>query len=209
MTWDINTNGFDHLEQYMKSIETTASRLDIKAIGAARNEIMKTRALGGRVFVLGVGGGAANSSHFVNDLRKLCGVEAYTPVDNVSELTARINDDGFEDAFVSWLLVNRLSPSDLLCVFSVGGGNREAGVSVCISNAVLYAWRIGTPIIGVVGRRDGDTVKYGTQGVVVVPVENEEFITPITEAFQAVIWHAWVSDKNSMDYSLQKYKTKW
>lgn len=158
---------------------------------------------GGRLFLLGVGGSAANCSHAVNDFRKLCGIEAYSPVDNVSELTARTNDEGWETVFAAWLKVSRANNSDAVFVLSVGGGDAERDISVNLIKALDEAKRRGLKIYGVVGRNGGYTKKVG-DAVVVVPTMNPAHITPHTEAFQGVVWHCLVSHPK-----LQIVDTKW
>jgi D-sedoheptulose 7-phosphate isomerase len=150
------------------------------------------RERGGRLFFLGVGGGAGHASHAVNDFRKLAGIECYAPTDNVSELTARINDDGWETAYTNWLQASRLRSQDGIFVFSVGGGDLEKRVSVNIVNAVAYAKSIGATVLGVVGREGGYTAAKGDH-VVVVPTVSPELITPLVESYQAVLWHLLVS----------------
>ena len=146
----------------------------------------------GRLFILGVGGGAGHASHAVNDFRKLAGIEAYTPVDNVSELTARVNDEGWESVFVRWLEISSLSAKDAVMVFSVGGGHQEKNISMNIVDALNFSKKAGAKIIGIVGR-DGGYTKKMADACVLVPVVNPETITPHTESFQAVIWHLIVS----------------
>jgi D-sedoheptulose 7-phosphate isomerase len=149
------------------------------------------RERGGRLFVLGVGGGAGHASHAVNDFRKLCLIESYAPTDNVSELTARINDDGWDTSFSGWLAVSRLGERDALLVFSVGGGSRERGVSMNLVRAIEYAKEIGASIYGVVGSSDGTLAQLADVGIVLaVP---DDLKTPLVESFQALIWHALVS----------------
>lgn len=157
----------------------------------------------GRLFILGVGGSAGNCSHAVNDFRKLCGIEAYSPVDNVSELTARINDEGWDTAFAAWLQVSRLRAGDALLIFSVGGGDQERNVSVNIIKAVEYAKSVGAKVFGVVGKDTGYTARHGDV-VIVVPQVNPARVTPLSEAFQAVVWHCLVSHPD-----LQIRSTKW
>lgn len=147
---------------------------------------------GGRLFFLGVGGGAGNCSHAVNDFRKIAGIEAYSPVDNVSELTARINDDGWESSFANWLLGSRIGARDAVFVFSVGGGDEEKGVSLNIVRALDVAKRAGARVLGVVGRDGGHTARVA-DACVIVPAVARDLVTPHTEAFQAVIWHLIVS----------------
>ena len=178
-------------------------RLDRNRIEALALELGAARDRGGRVFVLGVGGSAANASHAVNDFRKLCGIEAYAPTDNVAELTARVNDEGWETSFSEWLKISRLAERDLLFVFSVGGGNLERNVSPNLVRALELAQSVGARIGGVVGRDGGYTARVA-DACVIVPTVNERSITPHTEAFQAVVWHLLVSHP-----ALQTRGTKW
>lgn len=157
----------------------------------------------GRLFILGVGGGAGHASHAVNDFRKIAGIESYAPTDNVSELTARVNDDGWETVFESWLKGSRLNRKDGIFVFSVGGGNEEKNVSVNLVNAIRYAKETGAKVVGVVGRDGGYTGKMA-DACVIIPTVDEKTVTPQTEAFQAVIWHLIVSSP-----VMQKYEMKW
>ncbi len=166
-------------------------------------ELKNLREKSGRLFVLGVGGSAANSSHAVNDFRKLCGIEAYAPVDNVSELTARTNDEGWDTVFANWLQVSRANEKDAIFVLSVGGGNLEKNVSPNIVMALKLAKERNLKIYGVVGRDGGYTKQVG-DCVIVVPTVSESRITPHAEAFQAVIWHCLVSNP-----VLQQKPTKW
>ena len=161
------------------------------------------RARGGRLFFLGVGGSAANCSHAVNDFRKLAGIEAYAPTDNVSELTARTNDEGWASVFVEWLKTSRLQAGDMLFVFSVGGGNLEKNISPNLVRAMQYARQVGAQIVGVVGRDGGYTAQVA-DACVIVPTVNPEAVTPHTEAFQAVVWHLLVSHP-----VLKAAPTKW
>jgi D-sedoheptulose 7-phosphate isomerase len=165
--------------------------------------LVALRSRGGRLFVLGVGGSAGNASHAVNDFRKLCGIEAYAPTDNVSELTARVNDEGWETTFSAWLEVSRLSQNDMLFIFSVGGGNLEKNVSPNLVRALELAKKVGASVGGVVGRDGGYTAKVA-DACVVIPTVNAEATTPHTEAFHAVIWHLLVSHPK-----LQARATKW
>jgi D-sedoheptulose 7-phosphate isomerase len=172
----------------------------IEALAAALNDI---RERGGRLFMLGVGGSAGNCSHAVNDFRKLCGIETYSPVDNVSELTARTNDEGWDTIFVGWLEVSRLSERDAIFIFSVGGGDVERNVSTNLVKAIDFARSRGAKVFGIVGKETGYTAKNGDV-VVVVPQVKAEWVTPLSEAFQAVVWHCLVSHP-----ALQVRKTKW
>ena len=155
------------------------------------------------MFILGVGGGAGHASHAVNDFRKICGLEAYTPTDNVSELTARVNDDGWETAYLNWLKISNLNKNDILLVFSVGGGNLDKNISVNILKSLELGKKLGARICGIVGRDGGYTAQVADACVVIPPI-NPETVTPHTEAFQAVIWHLLVSHPD-----LQKYEMKW
>ena len=189
--------------QYLSEASRIIEQLDTKAIDQVVELLAETRARGGRLFILGVGGSAANASHAVNDFRKLVGLEAYTPTDNVSELTARINDEGWASAFEGWLRVSRLRPDDLVLVFSVGGGSLEKNISPNLVAAVEYAKRVGARVVGVVGRDGGYTAQVA-DACVIVPTVNPAHVTPHTEAFQAVIWHLLVSHPQ-----LKAAQTKW
>ena len=167
-------------------------RLDPELIEKCAAGLSSTRDRGGRLFVLGVGGSAAHASHAVNDFRKICGFEAYAPTDNVSELTARTNDDGWDAVFADWLRGSRLGPSDAILVFSVGGGDEKRGISRNIVRALEYAVGVGTPIFGVVGRDGGYTGSVATACVVIPPLFAEH-VTPHTEGLCAVVWHLLVS----------------
>ena len=191
------------VERYLAEAAQVVAQLDRHAIDAVADLLVETRVRGGRLFVLGVGGSAANASHAVNDFRKLAGIEAYAPTDNVAELTARTNDEGWKSVFEGWLRVSRLGPNDLVLVFSVGGGNAEKNVSPNLVAALQYAQGVGARIAGVVGRDGGYTAKVA-HACVIVPTVNPERVTPHTEAFQAVIWHLLVSDPR-----LQSAPTRW
>ena len=191
------------IEKYFTEAKTIIDKIDRVQILKMISIINETRSKNGRMFILGVGGGAGHASHAVNDFRKICGLEAYTPTDNVSELTARVNDDGWETAYVNWLKISKLNKNDMLLVFSVGGGNLEKNISVNILKSLELAKELGTRICGVVGRDGGYTAKVADACVVVPPI-NPETVTPHTEAFQAVIWHLLVSHPD-----LQKYEMKW
>jgi D-sedoheptulose 7-phosphate isomerase len=177
---------------YLSEVGKIAQSLDKTAIEKIIGLLVTLRSRKGRLFILGVGGSAANATHAVNDFRKLTGIEAYAPTDNVSELTARVNDEGWETVFVSWLKGSNLSLADCVFVFSVGGGSLEKNVSVNLVKALQYAKEIGTCIIGIVGRDGGYTAQVAT-ACVVVPVINPSQVTPHTEAFQGIIWHLLVS----------------
>lgn len=182
----------DFVRTHLAETAHIASTLDADAIDRVAAVLAVVRARGGRLFFLGVGGGAAHASHAVNDFRKLAGFEAYAPTDNVAELTARTNDEGWETAFCAWLAGSRLSAQDAVFVFSVGGGSREHRISVNLVRALEYAKSIGASIVGVVGRDGGYTAAVA-DACVIVPTINADAVTPHTEAFQAVVWHLLVS----------------
>ena len=192
-----------HSKQFFAEVEKVAQAIDVDAIERLASELVALRDRGGRLFLLGVGGSAANCSHAVNDFRKLCGIEAYTPVDNVSELTARANDEGWDTVFSAWLRTSKANSNDAIFVFSVGGGNAEKNVSANIVSGLKEAKQRGLKVFGVVGRDGGYTKQVG-DCVVVVPIVNASRVTPHTEAFQAVVWHCLVSHPN-----LQSIATKW
>jgi D-sedoheptulose 7-phosphate isomerase len=178
-------------------------KMDIDAIEKVADLLAEVKQHGGRLFFLGVGGSAGNCSHAVNDFRKIAGIESYAPTDNVSELTARTNDEGWATVFVEWLKVSRLSSRDAVCVFSVGGGNLEKNISPNLVTALQYARSVNAKIAGVVGRDGGYTAKVA-DACVIVPTVNSDTITPHSEAFQAVVWHLLVSHPK-----LKANPTKW
>jgi len=189
----------EHLAASIRVIESISS----EEIERVADKIYETRQNEGRIFFIGIGGSAANCSHAVNDFRKLCGIESYSPADNVSELTARANDDGWASIYSEWLKISRLKTSDLLFVMSVGGGSLEPMVSPNIVEALKYGKAVGAGIVGIVGRDGGFTAKVA-DACVIVPVVDSQKVTPHTEAFQAVIWHLLVSHPK-----LQMKSTKW
>ena len=178
----------DHLDEAARILH----EIDAETIERIADLLAAVRARGGRLFFLGVGGSAANCSHAVNDFRKLAGFEAYAPTDNVSELTARTNDDGWETVFEAWMKGSRLRPEDAVFVFSVGGGSLEKNISPNLVRALEYARGVGAAIVGVVGRDGGYTARVA-DACVVIPTVNPETVTPHAEAFQAVVWHLLVS----------------
>ena len=190
-------------QQYLAEAGQIIQQLDTHAIDQVVTLLAETRARGGRLFILGVGGSAANASHAVNDFRKIVGLEAYTPTDNVSELTARTNDEGWASVFAEWLRVSRLRADDLVLVFSVGGGNTEKNVSPNLVAALQYTRQVGARVIGVVGRDGGYTAQVA-DACVIIPTVNPAHVTPHTEAFQAVMWHLLVSHP-----VLKAAETKW
>ena len=181
-----------YITKYLSEVAEIIERLDTTAIERMVKLIIDARARGGRLFILGVGGGAGHASHAVCDFRKIAGMEAYAPSDNVSELTARVNDEGWETAYAAWLAGSRLRSDDLVMVFSVGGGDLERNISRNLVRALEYTRDVGAKIVGVVGRSGGYTAKVA-DACVVVPTVNAESVTPHTETLQAVIWHLLVS----------------
>jgi len=192
-----------YAQQHLDEAARVIAGLDAVVIEKMVELLVALRERQGRLFFLGVGGSAANCSHAVNDFRKIAGIEAYTPVDNVSELTARTNDEGWESVFVNWLKGSRLTPNDMIFVFSVGGGSLERNISPNLVLALQYAEQIGAQTIGVVGR-DGGYTALVADACVIVPTVNAENVTPHTEAFQAVVWHLIVSHP-----ALKIAQTKW
>jgi D-sedoheptulose 7-phosphate isomerase len=190
-------------QDFLAEVQQITAQLDAVAIERCVDELARVRERGGRLFILGVGGSAANASHAVNDFRKICGFESYAPTDNVSELTARTNDEGWATIFAEWLKGSRLNAKDGLLIFSVGGGNLEKNVSPNLVTAVQLAKKSGAAVIGVVGREGGFTAREAT-ACVIVPIVNPSHVTPHTEAFQAVLWHLFVSHPK-----LKAAQTKW
>ena len=190
-------------KEFLGEVSQVVAQLNVDAIEKAATELARVRERGGRLFILGVGGSAGNAGHAVNDFRKICGFEAYAPTDNVSELTARTNDEGWATIFAEWLKGSRLNANDGLLIFSVGGGNLEKNVSPNLVSAIQVAKKAGAAIIGIVGRDGGYTAKEAT-ACVIVPTVNPTHVTPHSEAFQAVIWHVFVSHPK-----LKVAQTKW
>ncbi len=192
-----------YIEQYLAEAKKIIDVIDRSSIERMIEVLKKVRETRGRLFILGVGGGAGHASHAVNDFRKIAGMEAYTPMDNISEFSARVNDDGWENVLADWLKGSFLSSHDAILVFSVGGGNAEKNISVNIVVAIKYAKEVGAKILGVVGR-DGGYTKEIADACVVVPTVNTETVTPHTESFQAAVWHLIVSHPLFL-----KQKGKW
>jgi len=190
-------------QEFLGEVCSVTGQLDTAAIEKVADALATVRERGGRLFILGVGGSAANASHAVNDFRKICGFECYAPTDNVSELTARANDEGWATIFSEWLRGSRLTSKDGLLIFSVGGGNLEHNVSPNLVRAVQYAKEQGAVIAGIVGRDGGYTAKEA-DAVVLIPVVNPAHVTPHSEAFQAIVWHLLVSHPR-----LKLNQTKW
>jgi D-sedoheptulose 7-phosphate isomerase len=193
----------NYIKQYIEDAKQILETINIEQIQVMLNLLINLKETKGRLFILGVGGGAGHASHAVNDFRKICGIEAYAPTDNVSELTARINDDGWDTAYLNWLKGSNLVNEDVILVFSVGGGSLEKGISVNIVNSLQYAKELGAKICGVVGRDGGYTSKVA-DACVLIPLVNNDTVTPHTEGFQAIVWHLLVSHPK-----LQKYEMKW
>ncbi|GEO42996.1 sugar isomerase [Skermanella aerolata] len=191
------------VSEYFSEVKAISEQIDTLLIDRMAKALAELREREGRLFLIGVGGSAGNCSHAVNDFRKLCGIETYSPVDNVSELTARTNDEGWDTVFASWLAVSKANSKDAVMVFSVGGGDAERNISANIVKALDLAKQRGMKIFGVVGRDTGYTKKVGDE-VVVVPMVNPSRVTPLSEAFQAVVWHCLVSHP-----VLQIVGTKW
>jgi len=190
-------------QQFLEEVSEVVKKIDVQAVDRLVALVARTRAAGGRLFILGVGGSAGNASHAVNDFRKITGIEAYAPTDNVSELTARTNDEGWSTVFERWLRVSHLRLDDMLLIFSVGGGNLEKQVSPNLVEALKYARTVGAKVGGIVGRDGGYTAQVA-DACVLIPVVNPAHITPHSEAFQAVIWHLLVSHPD-----LKQEQTKW
>lgn len=188
---------------FLAEVEEVARKLDSLAIEQMASRLLSIREQGGRLFILGVGGSAGNASHAVNDFRKIVGIEAYAPTDNVSELTARTNDEGWPTVFEAWLRVSRLQTRDALLVFSVGGGSLERNVSPNLVAALDYGKSVGASVLGIVGRDGGYTARVADM-CVIIPTVHRDRITPHSEAFQAIVWHLLVSHP-----ALQQRATKW
>ena len=192
-----------HSKKYLQQVAETAQGLDSSRLDLMVRELKSLRERAGRLFFLGVGGSAANCSHAVNDFRKIAGIEAYAPTDNVSELTARTNDEGWATTFSAWLKVSRAGAKDAIFIMSVGGGDKARNISPNLVEAIEYAITNGMRIMGIVGRDGGETARRG-HAVVVVPTVDADLVTPHTEAFHAVVWHALVSDPD-----LKQAPNKW
>lgn len=189
--------------QYLEEAKIIIDQIDRAAIETMTQLLVKLREKGGRLFLVGVGGGAGHASHAVNDFRKLAGIESYSPSDNVSELTARTNDEGWETTYAAWMQVSHLCEKDMLFVLSVGGGDLERNISPNIVRAVQYAKKVGASVIGALGRDGGYTASVA-DACVIVPTVNSDMVTPHTESFQALVWHLLVSDPR-----LQVMSNKW
>jgi D-sedoheptulose 7-phosphate isomerase len=192
-----------HAKIFLTEVKRICENISFESIEGMVDELIALRARKGRLFLIGVGGSAGNCSHAVNDFRKLCGIEAYSAADNISELTARANDEGWDTIFSGWLEASNLDSLDAILIFSVGGGDIERNVSTNIVKAVIFAKSRGTKVLGIVGKDNGYTALHGDV-VVIVPQVNASRITPLSEAFQSVVWHCLVSHPK-----LQIRQTKW
>ena len=192
----------EFINQYLDDISDIAKKIDQKSIAKAIDVIHEVREKGGRLFFLGVGGGAGHAGHAVNDFRKIVNVESYAPTDNISELTARINDEGWESSYSAWLKISRLNDKDALFIFSVGGGSLEYKLSLNIVEGLKLAKSVGAKIVGVVGRNGGETAKLA-DAAILVPDVNGEITTALTESYQAVIWHLIVSHPKLYNASMK------
>ena len=193
----------NHVEKYFSQVEAIARIINKKEIDTLAEEILKVKKNSGRIFFLGVGGSAGNCSHAVNDFRKICEIECYAPTDNVSELTARINDDGWESVLANWLKVGNLNSRDAIFIMSVGGGNLKKNVSVNLIKAIKFAKKKGANVLGIVGRDGGYTKRVG-DNVILIPTIDKKLVTPHSESFHSVVWHCLVSHP-----LLQIRKMKW
>jgi len=196
-------NNRDYINKYLKEVTEITESIDKSEIEKMVEVISSVKKNDGRIFFLGVGGSAGNASHAVNDFRKIAGIECYSPTDNVSELTARVNDDGWDSSFVNWLMGSRLNAKDCLFIFSVGGGNIEKNVSVNLVNAIKYGKQTGSSVIGIVGKDGGYTATVA-DACVIIPTVNPETITPHSESFQATIWHLLVTHP-----AVKSFDMKW
>ena len=193
----------NHAESFFAAAAQICHDISFGSIETLASELDRLRERKGRLFLIGVGGSAANCSHAVNDFRKLCGIETYSPVDNVSELTARTNDEGWDTVFAAWLEISQLNEKDAILVYSVGGGDAERNISANIVKAIDLAKARSAKVFGIVGRDSGYTARHGDV-VVLIPAINPGWVTPLSEAFQAVVWHCLVSHP-----ALQRRQTKW
>lgn len=191
------------INDYFSKVSLISNKMISKEIDDLINQLVLLKKRKGRLFFLGVGGSAGNASHAVNDFRKLCNIESYSPTDNVSELTARINDEGWESSFVNWLKVSKINKKDSIFIFSVGGGNKKKNISTNLIKAIDYSKRKKIKVFGVIGKIDGYAKKKG-DNVIVIPEIDKKMVTPFSEAFQAVIWHCLISHP-----FLQENNTKW
>ena len=193
----------NHIINYFERTKKTIDKIDFNQIDKLAYAIVKIRKNRGRMFFLGIGGGAGNCSHAVNDFRKLCEIEAYSPIDNPAEITARTNDEGWDTVFVEWLKISKLKKNDCIFILSVGGGNKKRNVSMNLVKAIDFANKKGAKILGIVGKKDGYAYKKSNY-VCLIPEKNKSLVTPLCEGIQSIILHLIVSDKR-----IQSIKTKW
>ena len=198
----MNTNQFN--KNYLTELTEVVNRTNFSKLGDLINRIKKVKSQKGRIFFLGVGGSAANCSHAVNDFRKIAKIECYTPSDNVSELTATTNDEGWDKVFINWLKVNNLTKKDLIFIYSVGGGNKRYNVSVNLINAIDYALKKKCDIASIIGKKDGYAAKKSKYLILLPQIKTKNFVTPFAESYQSIIWHLIVTHPK-----IQKNKTKW
>ena len=192
-----------HVNKYFKLIPKLIDKIDLSQIEKAISHLKKVKKNKGRIFFIGVGGSAGNCSHAVNDFRKICNIESYTPTDNVSELTARINDDGWNSSFRKWLEISKLNSKDILFIFSVGGGNLKKKISINLIEAIKLAKKKKSKILGIVGR-DGGYAAKNSDTIIIIPNIDNKLVTPYSESFQSVVWHCLVTHP-----TLQSNKMKW
>jgi D-sedoheptulose 7-phosphate isomerase len=192
------------IKNYINELISVIKKIDYFKLNNLINRIQRLKLQKGRIFFLGVGGSAANCSHAVNDFRKIAKIECYTPSDNVAELTANTNDEGWDSVFINWLKINNLNKKDLIFIFSVGGGNKQHNVSVNLINAIDYVLKKKCEIASIVGRKDGYASIKSKYLILLPDIKNKSFLTPFTESFQAIIWHLIVTHPK-----IQKNKTKW
>mgnify|MGYP001430805333 CR=1 FL=1 len=193
----------DHNQNFFLNIENAYKSLNLSQLNKFAKIILRTRKMKGALYIIGVGGSAGNSSHAVNDFRKICGINAFSPTDNISEITARTNDDGWEHIFSEWLKISKISSKDCILIFSVGGGNLKKNVSINIINAIKYAKKNKVNVLSILGRNDGYAAKNSTESIIINTLD-KKLTTPVSESFQSVIWHCLVSNP-----ILQINKTKW
>ena len=192
-----------YIDRYLSEVQTIAKKIDKKKIEKIIKRILMVKKKQGRIFFLGVGGSAANCSHAVSDFRKIAEIDSYTPVDNVAEITARTNDEGWETVFNAWLERSKINKDDLVFILSVGGGDQKEKVSINLINAIDYAKKVGCDVVGIVGR-DGGYTAQNSHACIVIPTQSNDTITPHAEAWQGVIWHLIVTDPR-----IQSYSNKW
>ena len=193
----------EYIKRYLKEVETIAQNIDKEKVESIIKDVISVKKNSGRIFFLGVGGSAANCSHAVNDFRKIAEIDSYTPLDNVAELTARTNDEGWDSVFADWLIRSNLNINDLIFILSVGGGSKEKKISTNLISAIDYAKKVNSKVVGIVGR-DGGYTALNTNNCIIIPKISDDTITPHAESWQAVIWHLIVTDPR-----IQSYSNKW